>query len=85
MPDDFHPRYSAVAKEYIYKIYGGLPRNPFLNGLAYHYIGELDTDAMNDAAKEFVGRHDFRSFMANGSKNNRYVSYRILLFCDESR
>ncbi|MBP3481194.1 MAG: tRNA pseudouridine(38-40) synthase TruA [Clostridia bacterium] len=79
VPDDFHPRYSAVAKEYIYKIYGGRPRNPFLNGLAYHYIGELDTDAMNDAAKEFVGRHDFRSFMANGSKITD--TFRTVYYC----
>ncbi len=80
VPDDFHPRYSAVAKEYIYKIYGGYTRNPFLNGLAYHYIGRLDAELINSAAFEFVGKHDFRSFMANGSKIKDTV--RTVYYCD---
>lgn len=66
--ESFHPRYDAVAKEYIYKIYDGRAKNPFLKGLAYHYIGTLDVDTINKAALEFVGTYDFRSFMANGSK-----------------
>ncbi len=66
--DAFHPRYNAVAKEYVYKMYDGRARNPFLNGLAYHYIGTLDESKMNAAAKQIEGRHDFCSFMAQGSK-----------------
>ena len=65
---DFHPRYSAVAKEYVYKLYDGRARNPFLNGLATHYIGTLDVDRLDRAAKQFIGTHDFCSFMAQGSK-----------------
>lgn len=66
--DDFHPRYSAVAKEYVYKIYDGRARNPFLNGLAWHYIGQLDDKKMQLATSHFLGKHDFCSFMAQGSK-----------------
>ena len=66
--DDFHPRYNAVAKEYVYKIYDGRLRDPFLDGLAYHYVGKLDVSLMDKAAGEIVGTHDFKSFMANGSK-----------------
>ncbi len=66
--DDFHPRYSAVAKEYVYKIYDGRAKNPFLNGFAWHYVGKLDTDKMSAAASQFLGKHDFCSFMAKGSK-----------------
>ncbi len=79
-PNDFHPRYSAVAKEYVYRIYDGRTRNPFLNGLAYHYIGTLNVDLINKAAKYFVGTHDFRSFMANGSKIIDTV--RTIYYCD---
>ena len=79
VPDDFHPRYNAVAKEYIYKLYGGRARNPFLNGLAYHYIGNIDAGLMNSAAAEFVGTHEFRSFMANGSKITDTV--RTVYYC----
>ena len=66
--DDFHPRYSALGKEYVYKLYDGRHRNPFCEGLSYHYIGKLDVDLMNKAAEYIEGKHDFRCFMANGSK-----------------
>lgn len=65
---NFHPRYDAKAKEYVYRIYDGMAPDPFLKGLAWHYKGELDTDKMQEAADRLVGRHDFRSFMAQGSK-----------------
>lgn len=68
VPLEFHPRYSAVAKEYVYRLYDGMAPNPFLKGLAWHYKGFLDTDKMQKAADQLVGRHDFRSFMASGSK-----------------
>lgn len=68
VPADFHPRYSAVAKEYVYKLYDGRCRDPFLNGLAWHYVGTLDDEKMNEAAGHIVGTHDFCSFMAKGSK-----------------
>ena len=65
---DFHPRYDAKAKEYIYRLYDGMSPDPFLRGLAWHYKGFLDTEKMQQAADLLVGRHDFRSFMAQGSK-----------------
>ena len=65
---DFHPRYDAKAKEYIYRLYDGMSPDPFLRGLAWHYKGHLDVEKMQRAADLLVGRHDFRSFMAQGSK-----------------
>ena len=65
---DFHPRYDAKAKEYVYRLYDGMSPDPFLRGLAWHYKGFLDTEKMQRAADKLVGRHDFRSFMAQGSK-----------------
>ncbi|MBQ6946871.1 MAG: tRNA pseudouridine(38-40) synthase TruA [Clostridia bacterium] len=67
VPMDFHPRYHAVGKEYIYRLYDGMAPDPFLKGLAWHYKGELDVEKMKAAARLFVGKHDFRSFMASGS------------------
>lgn len=69
--DDFHPRYSVKYKEYVYKIYNGEVRSPFMSGRSYYYpkfIGSDLVDKMNIAAQLFVGRHDFKSFMATGSK-----------------
>ncbi len=66
--DDFHARYSVVAKEYVYRIFTRHERDPFLADRVWYYPRTLDADAMNEAAKHFVGYHDFASFMAQGSK-----------------
>lgn len=59
---DFHARYSCKGKEYIYKIHNASVRDPFLDGFALHYWQRLDENVMNEAAKHFLGTHDFTSF-----------------------
>ncbi len=66
--EDFHPRYHAVAKEYIYRFYDGFAPDPFKNGLAFHERKGLDAEQMDRAAKHFLGTHDFKAFMSTGSK-----------------
>ncbi len=65
--DSFHPRFCALKKEYIYKVYSSRIRDPFLNNRAYMYKRPLDEIKCNELAKEFVGTFDFSSFMASGS------------------
>lgn len=60
--DEFHARYSAVAKQYVYKIWNSPIRNPFLDKYSLHYKYPLDVDRLNRAAKGFLGTHDFTSF-----------------------
>lgn len=62
VPADFHARYSCIGKEYVYKINNARMRNPFLEGYALHYWQKLDETVMNEAARHFLGRHDFTSF-----------------------
>ncbi len=67
---DFHPRYNAIGKEYLYKFRDAVYPDPFTVGKAYHVkrpLGEEELAKMNEAAKFIVGRHDFASFMASGS------------------
>lgn len=66
--DTFHPRYDVTEKEYTYLIHNAPTRDPFLVGYAYHYPRKLNVSLMNEAAKAFLGTHDFSSFMAAGSK-----------------
>lgn len=69
--EDFHPRYAVMRKEYVYKILTSPVSDPFLYGRVWHYPKKLLPDAvarMNAAAAELVGRQDFASFMATGSK-----------------
>ena len=66
----FHPRYDVKHKEYIYKIWNGRSRNPFLQGRSWHYprkISDNDLRNMNAAAQNFVGTHDFSAYMSANS------------------
>jgi len=68
--DDFHPRYSAVGKEYVYKILNSVSPNPFFIDRALYvpyHISDEDITRMNECAREFVGEKDFFAFMASGS------------------
>lgn len=68
---DFHPRYGVISKEYEYLIWNHPVRSPFMENRAYHFPHVLDDEAicrMNRACADLVGRHDFFSFMAQGSK-----------------
>lgn len=62
VPDDFHPRYDATAKQYRYRIWNGKARNPFWEGRAHYVHPPLNVDRMNENAKDFLGTHDFTSF-----------------------
>ena len=69
--DDFHARYDVKYKEYIYKMWNGKIKNPFLADRAFNLPFYIDDDAvqnMREAARNFVGTYDFTSFMAKGSK-----------------
>ena len=69
--DDFHPRYDVVYKEYVYQIWNGRARNPFLADRSWHCPKPIDDAAferMQAAAKRFIGKKDFASFMAADSK-----------------
>lgn len=59
---DFHPRYDCKSKEYIYKLYNGRIRNPFLQRYAYQYRYPIDADYLNHEAQAFLGTHDFSGF-----------------------
>lgn len=62
VPSDFHPRYSCKSKEYVYKIYNGSIRNPFLQKYTFHYRYALDAELMDREAQAFLGKHDFSGF-----------------------
>ncbi len=69
--DDFHPRYDAIAKEYIYLLYDGESKEPFLKNRALilnRKLSDEQIELMNRAVQILCGEHDFASFMAQGSK-----------------
>lgn len=57
---DCHARFSAKARSYEYII--TTTKDPFLYGRVARVAPGLDFDAMNQAARLLLGRHDFASF-----------------------
>ena len=68
MPEDFHARYSAAGKSYVYQIDTGQVRDPFLQKYVWRYPYPLDAQQMNADAQALLGKHDFTSFRAAGGK-----------------
>ncbi|KIL72054.1 tRNA pseudouridine(38-40) synthase TruA [Bacillus badius] len=60
--ESFHARFSAVGKEYRYKIYQEAVRDPFHRFYACHSPLELDQALMQKAARSLIGTYDFTSF-----------------------
>lgn len=67
---EFHARFSAKSKIYHYKIYNDTVMDPFQRHFAYHSVYKLNSAVMREAAKYYVGKHDFSAF-ANASHNDR--------------
>lgn len=61
-PEDFHPRYSATGKEYVYKIRNAPFKDPFDRGYSFFYPKNIDAESLNYAARAFCGKHDFSAF-----------------------
>ena len=66
--DGFHPRYDAKGKEYIYTIRNSRTRDPFCDDMCWLYPRHIDEKLCGELCKEFIGKKDFRAFMASGSK-----------------
>lgn len=68
VPLDFHARYHAQGKEYLYYVWNAPVRSPFQEGRALHVPKPLDISLLDREAKDFVGTHDFAAFCSSGSK-----------------
>ena len=62
--DDFHARYSALARRYRYVLLNHAVRPALLAGRVGWLHGNLDEAAMRAAAARLLGTHDFSAFRA---------------------
>ncbi len=63
--DDFHARFSATERRYLYRIVNRRPPLALERGRAWWVPRPLDAAAMHTAAQVLVGKHDFSSFRAS--------------------
>lgn len=83
VPIDFHARYEAKGKRYIYKIWNAPYMNPFLVGKALHYPAPLDENLLDAVACDFVGEKDFSAFA--GAENTKEDCVREIYDCSVER
>ncbi len=59
---EFHARYSAKSKTYMYCIHTAPCHSPFHARYAWHYPYPLNAASMNETVKLIIGEHDFSAF-----------------------
>ena len=61
---DFHARYDAIGKKYVYNMYLG-HTDPFLSRYALRLEKKPNIDLMNEFCKTVIGKHDFCGFSSS--------------------
>lgn len=69
---NFHARYNAISKTYIYKINVG-EYSPIDRNHVYQYCKDLNFDNMRLAINDFLGEHDFKPFVSEEAIKSSYV------------
>ncbi len=76
--EDFHARFSATKREYVYRILNSPQRSALLKDSHYFLKDILSIEAMNDGASRLLGRHDFSAFRSKNADSSSPI-------CDVSR
>ncbi len=81
--DDFHARFSAVRRHYVYRILNRRAPAVLVRNHVWHIARPLDAQRMHEAAQRLLGKHDFSTFRASECQANSPV--RTLERCDVVR
>lgn len=65
VPVEFHARFSATARSYLYLLYNHPVRPAVFAGRTGWFHDPLDVEAMREAARCLVGEHDFSTFRSS--------------------
>jgi tRNA pseudouridine38-40 synthase len=63
--DDWHARFSALERKYLFRLLMRRPPATHLNGLVWRVNHTLDVDAMREGAAHLLGLHDFTTFRSS--------------------
>ena len=83
-PDDFHARFSAKKKTYVYRVINAPVMSPFWRRYAAHESRPLNIARMNETARLFLGEHDWTAFASAKADGESRVR-NVLDFTVESR
>ena len=76
-PDDFHPRFSAQSRTYLYRILRAPTRDPLRRNQVWQWHSDLNTAAMHQCADYLIGTQDFATFGTppQGENTVRTIEY----------
>lgn len=71
----FHPRYDALSRTYIYKLYSAPTRDPFRDRFMWHCTYKLDIALIAAGLEKLLGLHNFATFgqPPQGTNTTRYM------------
>lgn len=78
-PDDFQAISGAKSKQYRYRIFNSTHRPLGLRNMVWHCWWDLNVEKMADAARRFIGTHDFAGFTA--ANHGRLSTVRTVFDC----
>lgn len=84
---EFHARFDARSKIYLYRIDRNRNFDPFHFRYALHYHSPLDLDLIRDCMKSIEGEHDFKAFQATGTdvaSSRRTILKAAVSDCEEN-
>jgi tRNA pseudouridine38-40 synthase len=73
VPNNFHARFDAKQRRYVYKIINRIAPLAIMNNFAYHVAKPLNTNNMKLAAQCLIGKHDLSSFRSIGCQSNNPI------------
>jgi len=62
MPDDWHARFDAIERRYLYRIVDRRMKLALERGRVWRIPVRLNAEAMHAAAQDLIGKHDFTTF-----------------------
>lgn len=73
VPEDFHARFSAKGKSYVYRVVNSNVISPFWSRFAHHEKEPLNLKKMSEASRFFLGEHDWSAFSSAQSDSKSKV------------
>lgn len=75
VPAEFHARFSAREKTYVYDLCLAPVMHPHMHGRAWHLPRQLDPATLAQALDHYLGEHCFRAFAANRGNETPETNY----------
>lgn len=82
--EDFHSRYCAKSKTYIYRIDASRYGDVFIRPYVWRFKYPLNYEEMEKCPKYFLGKHDFSAFMSKGGQAKTFerTIYECTISCE---